>query len=118
MRGQSSLESLIAVAILVLVIAIFLSSVNEFYKEEVKNNEIIQAKVELENLALRSNFISTSTAPYTKTPFNLPAYVGYTGGEITKTLEDNTVSAPILSEIGYAFGEKRYVANRLEGEPI
>ena len=129
MKGQSSLEALIAVTILILVIALFLSSISNSYKAEIINNEIIQATVELESLAMRSNFLSTNTF-YVKTPFTLPGYVGYTGGELTKLIGTKNVtqttegdypvviSVPVLSKIGWVGLVKRHVANRLKGEPI
>ncbi|MFA5382312.1 MAG: hypothetical protein WC356_04035 [Candidatus Micrarchaeia archaeon] len=118
LKGQSTLEALISFTILILIIGIVFSSINTSHTSELNNNKMIEAKMELENIALRSNFISTSTAPYTKTPFVIPAYIGYTGNEITKDIEGKKISSPVLSEIVWAFGDKRYVVNRLDGEPI
>ena len=118
LKGQSTLEALIAFTILLLIIGMVFSVINNSYSSEVNNNEIIEVKVELENLGLVSNFISTSTAPYTKTPYSIPKYIGYTGNEITKDLNKKTISSPVLSRIVWAFNEKAYVINRLDGEPI
>ncbi len=118
LRGQSTLEALISFTVLILIISFVFTGIIDSYTSEVNNNNFLKAKTELENIGLRSNFISTSTAPYTKTSFNIPAYIGYTGDEITKDLGGKTISSPVFSKIGWAFGDKRYVINRLDGEPI
>ncbi len=119
-KGQSTIESLISFTVLILIISLIFTTLNSSYKKEIENNRVTEIKTELENIALRSNFIRTSTAPYTKTPFNIPPYTGYTGNELTREENGTKISALVLAEISFAFnqGDKGYVVNRLDGEPI
>lgn len=117
LKGQSTLEALIAITVLVLILSVVFSFISKFYYSELDNNRYLQAKMELESLAFRSNFISTSTAPYTKTSLSLPPNIGYSENELTR-INDTRISAAVLAEIKFIFDDKSYVVNRLTGEPI
>ncbi|MCC7552221.1 hypothetical protein KO317_00970 [Candidatus Micrarchaeota archaeon] len=117
-KGQSTLEALISFTILILFLTIIFAVLSTSYDSEIEYSIYLKAKTELENLALRANFISTSTNVYTKTSLSLPPGIGYSGNELTKDINTKKISAPVLAEMRFIFNDKNYVVNRLDGEPI